>query len=184
MTDEYELSAEDVALFRQEAGPVRPVAHDRIAPARPRPGPFPRSTLADEAQVLQDMLSDEYDPAEFETGEELLFARPGLQHGLLRKLRRGQFSIGAEFDLHGMTVPVARQALANFLAQCQRSGIRCVRIIHGKGNGSPQRQPILKTKISGWLRQRNDVLAFCSARPADGGNGALYVLLKKSGSGR
>lgn len=183
MANEYKPSAEDVALFRREAGPVRPMPYDKIPPARPRPDPSPRSTLADEAQVFQDMLSDEYDPVEFETGEELLFARSGLQHGLLRKLRRGQFSIGAEFDLHGMTVPMARQGLADFLKQCRRSNIRCVRVIHGKGNGSPQRQPILKTKIGGWLRQRNDVLAFCSARPVDGGNGALYVLLKKSGSG-
>lgn len=183
MTDKYEISAEDVALFRREAGPVRPVPHQKIAATRPRPAPEPRSTQVDEAQVLRDMLSDEYDPADLETGEEPLYARPGLQHNLLRKLRRGQFSIGAELDLHGMTVPVARASLAGFLAECLKSNIRCVRIIHGKGNGSPQRQPVLKTKVAVWLRQRNDVLAFCSARPVDGGTGAVYVLLKKNSAG-
>jgi DNA-nicking Smr family endonuclease len=124
------------------------------------------------------MLSDSLDPAEVETGEELLFARPGLQHGVLRKLRRGQYSHGAELDLHGMTVVIARQALALFLSECQHDGIRNVRIIHGKGNGSLRQQPILKSKVNHWLRQRNEVLAFCSARPIDGGTGALYVLLR------
>ena len=124
------------------------------------------------------MLSDEYDPAEVETGEELIYARSGLQHRILKKLRRGQFVVSAECDLHGMTVPVARQALAEFLARCRLQHQTCVRIIHGKGHGSVQRIPVLKTKVGKWLQQREEVLAYCSARPMDGGTGAVYVLLK------
>jgi DNA-nicking Smr family endonuclease len=171
---------EDSALFRRQVSGVRPLVHHGVVPPRRRPPPVPRQTLADEAQVLRDMLSDDYDPAELETGDEVLYARPGLQHGLLRKLRRGQYSVRAELDLHGMTVALAHQVLAEFLTDCLRTDIRCVRIIHGKGRGSPQRQPVLKAKVGAWLRQRDEVLAFCSARPVDGGTGALYVLLKGS----
>jgi len=113
-----------------------------------------------------------------ETCDELLFSRSGLQHKVLRKLRRGQYAIGAELDLHGCTVVEARNLLVAFLNSCRHEQIRCVRIIHGKGNRSLQRQPILKGKVNYWLQQRDEVLAFCSARPVDGGAGAIYVLLK------
>jgi DNA-nicking Smr family endonuclease len=173
------LSPEDRALFRDSVGPVTRVGHDRVLPTRKPPAPRPRFALADERAVLQDALSDLFEPWELDTGEELGFARPGLQHGLLRKLRRGQFSVGAELDLHGMTVPVARQAVSEFLHQCRLRHIRCVRIIHGKGRGSRNQGPVLKGKVDHWLRQRDEVLAFATARPVDGGTGAVYVLLKR-----
>jgi DNA-nicking Smr family endonuclease len=173
------LSPEDRDLFRTSVGPVTPVAHDRVPPARKPPAPRPRFSIADERAVLQDALSDLFEPWELDTGEELGFARAGLQHGLLRKLRRGQFSVGAELDLHGMTVVVARQAVSEFLYQCRLRHIRCVRIIHGKGRGSSHRGPVLKGKVDNWLRQRDEVLAFATARPVDGGTGAVYVLLKR-----
>jgi DNA-nicking Smr family endonuclease len=125
------------------------------------------------------MLSLEHDPAEIETGEEMLFMRSGLQHGLMRKLRRGQFAIGAELDLHGLTVALAREALAGFLSACQAANVRCVRIVHGKGRSSPGKRPVLKGRLHGWLQHIDDVLAFCSARPCDGGTGAIYVLLRR-----
>lgn len=168
------ISDNERALFREAVKDVRPLRADRREPGGRRPAPVPRQREQDDAQVLRDMLSDAVDPAELETGEELLFARPGLQHGVLRKLRRGQFSIEAELDLHGLTAAEAREALAGFLNA--RPG-RCVRIIHGKGNSSAGRLPVLKGKVNHWLRQRQEVLAFCSARPVDGGTGALYVLL-------
>lgn len=171
--------ADEAALFRAHVGPVRRLRQVRTEPVSRRPAPVPRQTLADEQQVLSDVFSDEFHPAEFETGEELCFARPGLQHKALRKLRRGQFRISAELDLHGMTVPVARQALAEFLHQCRASDRRCVRIVHGKGNGSRNRGPVLKTMVNRWLQQRDEVLAFCSTPPNDGGTGAIYVLLKR-----
>ena len=133
--------------------------------------------MLNEEQVIRDLLSDAVDLYDLETGEELVYVHPGVQRGVLRKLRRGHFSIGGELDLHGMTVPVARQALVDFLRQCHRQHVRCVRIIHGKGNGSLGKQPVLKAKVSHWLRQRADVLAYSSARPVDGGTGAIYVLL-------
>lgn len=171
--------ADDVALFRAHIGPVRRLERVRAEPRLRRPAPVPRQTLADERQVLIDLFSDEYHPAEHETGEELWFARPGLQHKALRKLRRGQFRVSAELDLHGMTVQVARQALSEFLQQCRTSDRRCVRIVHGKGNGSRHRGPVLKSMVNRWLQQRDEILAFCSAPPHDGGTGAVYVLLKR-----
>jgi DNA-nicking Smr family endonuclease len=173
------LSPEDRELFRASVGRVTPIEHDRVPPAHKRPTPRPRFALADEQAVLRDTLSDIFEPWELDTGEELGFARPGLQHGMLRKLRRGQFSVGAELDLHGMTVVVARQAVSEFLYQCRLRHIRCVRIIHGKGRGSRHQGPVLKGKVDGWLRQRDEVLAFATARPVDGGTGAVYVLLKR-----
>ena len=171
---------EDSRLFRDSVGEVRPVTHDRVAPVRRTPSPRPRFREQDEAQVLIDLLSDHYEPAELETGEELVFVRTGLQQRTLRKLRRGLFVVGAELDLHGMTVPEAREAVSQFLSQCRRRRVQCVRIVHGKGRGSRHRAPVLKQKIGHWLQQRDEVLAYCSARNCDGGTGAVYVLLKRS----
>lgn len=169
----------DAELFQASVGPVKPLAHDRIEPPLKRPPPRARFRERDEQDVLRDSLSDAFDPVDCETGEELWFARRGLQHRTLKRLRRGQFAQQAECDLHGLTALEARQALGEFLHDCLARGLRCVRVIHGKGHGSHQRIPVLKSKISGWLRQRDEVLAFCSARPVDGGTGAVYVLLKK-----
>ncbi|MCB1735323.1 MAG: Smr/MutS family protein [Gammaproteobacteria bacterium] len=173
------LDPDESAAFREAVGEVIPIAHDRVS-SRPAPPPaIARQRQLDEARVMQDALSDDFHPIELETGEELIFARSGLQHSVLRKLRRGQFCVGAELDLHGMTAPIARQHVAHFLNDARHAGIRCVRIIHGKGRGSSNKGPVLKVKLNTWLRQRHDVLAYCSARPQDGGTGAAYVLLKR-----
>ncbi len=164
--------------FKDLFGEAKPVKHDRVQHDLPRPSPRPRFREADEEQVLQDMLSDEYDPAEVETGDELLYRQQGIQQRTFHKLRRGQFPLSGECDLHGMTVAEARPHLARFLEQSRRHYQTCVRIIHGKGLGSRQKIPVLKNKVNKWLRQREEVLAFCTARPVDGGAGAVYVLLK------
>lgn len=171
--------ADDTALFRDSVKGVKPLPQDRAAPYRRRTRPIPRQSLADDARVLEEMLVPDHDPAEIETGEELCYAREGVQHGLMRRLRRGQYAIAAELDLHGMTVVEARAALGQFLAACQATHKRCVRIIHGKGLSSPDRKPVLKSRVNAWLQHTDDVLAFCSARPSDGGTGAVYVLLRK-----
>lgn len=158
---------------------VRRLKKHHPPPSSPKPKPEPRQTAVDSARVMSDSLSDEFDPIDAQTGEELLFARPGIQKQILRKLRQGKYATERELDLHGMRVEEARQALAIFLNQCRDNGIRCARIIHGKGLGSHQKQPVLKGKTNHWLQQRNEVLAFCSARPIDGGTGAVYVLLKR-----
>ncbi|MDQ2694762.1 MAG: Smr/MutS family endonuclease [Pseudomonadota bacterium] len=170
---------QDLELFHRAVGPVKRHHHDRVEPSRRGPEPLPRSTQADEAQVLQDMVSDYFEPAELDTGEELIYCREGLQHGVLRKLRRGQFRVSAVLDLHGLTVTAARQALGAFIHAARRQDKTCVRVIHGKGNRSRHKGPVLKTKVNHWLRQRDDVLAFCSARPMDGGTGAIYLLLRR-----
>lgn len=172
-------SREDIQLFRSSVGKVKRVVHDRIIPARRPIRPKPAFREMDEAEALRDMLSEHFDPADMETGEELLYIRPGLQHRTLKKLRRGMFMVDAELDLHGMTVPIARNAIAGFLHECVRRRIQCVRIIHGKGLGSRHRGPVLKQKVGHWLQQRDEVLAYSSARTYDGGTGAVYVLLKR-----
>ncbi len=179
MSRRHGLSEEESGLFRAAVGPVKPVRHDRVVHRRPGPPPYPRQTLKDEEQVILELLSDSQAPWDLESGDELYYAQPGLQHGVLRRLRRGQLSVARQLDLHGMTVSVARDALAAFLRDSRRDGVRCVRIIHGKGRGSRQGQPVLKRKVDHWLRQREEVLAFASARPVDGGTGAVYVLLKR-----
>ena len=168
---------DDRSLFRKAVDGVRPLKQDRKTLRTPRPKPVPQQRQRDEQDVVASLLSDDYNP-DIETGEELLFVRGGLQQRVLRKLRRGQFAIEAELDLHGYIVPEAREALAVFLRDAQLTGKRCVRIIHGKGLGAEGRLPVLKIKVNSWLRQKDQVLAFCSARPQDGGTGAVYVLLK------
>lgn len=173
---------EDTHLFRQaveDAVALRP--HNRAEPHRPRIKPMPLQRLKDEKQALLDSLSDPWEVLEQgETGEELFFSRPGVPVAALRKLKRGGWVIAAELDLHGLRSNEARIALAEFLLRCARNDHRCVRIIHGKGLRSKNREPVLKHKLRHWLMQREDVLAFCQARPADGGSGAVIVLLKSS----
>ncbi|MEW5789935.1 MAG: Smr/MutS family protein [Pseudomonadota bacterium] len=174
------LSLEEQSEFREAVKDVQPLKRPVRAIAKaPPPPPIPKQSHRDERDVLDSLLTHAVDLDSFETGEELLFLRPGLQHNLLRRLRRGHFAIQASFDLHGLTVPEAKEALGIFLAQVQRQGLRCVRIIHGKGLSSPNREPILKGKVRGWLMQREEVLAFAQARPTEGGSGAVVVLLAR-----
>jgi DNA-nicking Smr family endonuclease len=166
-------------LFRKAVGKIRPVKQDKIHPKPKRRKPVPDQTLRDQRAVMDSLLSDEYEPADVETGDELLYTRPGLQHMVIRKLRRGQYAIEAELDLHGATVVQAREAVDAFLKSARDRDKRVVRIIHGKGKSSEGKMPVLKVKVNSWLRQKDEVLAFCSARPNDGGTGAVYVLLKR-----
>lgn len=170
----------DLALFRAAVADVRPLEQPAEPVQPPRPAPVPRQRQADDAAVMQELLWDGPDPEYLETGDELLYAREGIQRRVLRKLRRGHYRLDAELDLHGMTVPVAREALQGFFAECRRRDFRCVRIIHGKGRRSNNRGPVLKGKVDHWLRQLDQVLAYCSAQPQDGGTGAVYVLLRRS----
>jgi DNA-nicking Smr family endonuclease len=177
---EVSISADEAQLFRRAVGPVVRVTTDRVTWRPCGPPPTPEQARLDDQRVLQESLAADSFLWDLETGEDLWYRRPGLQRGVLRKLRRGQFTVQGELDLHGMTVPVARAALAAFLRTSLRAGSRCVRIVHGKGHGSPGRRPVLKELLPGWLRQRKEVLAFCSATPPDGGTGAVYVLLVRS----
>jgi len=173
------LSEEESSLFRATVGDARPLPDTgKTVSLSHRPYPVPRQTLLDERQALADSLSDHIPWELAETGEELSYLRPGMAPLTLKKLRRGYWVIQAEIDLHGLTSDEARSYLIEFLNECKKFGLRCVRVIHGKGLGSRNREPVLKKKAASWLMQRDEVLAFCQARPADGGSGAAIVLLK------
>jgi DNA-nicking Smr family endonuclease len=177
----HTLSEEERELFRKSVAGAKPLKAKKKAPAR-RAKPPPRARFADAEKraVLEESLRLDLQDTDAFTGEELWYARSGVQHALMRKLRRGQFSPRAELDLHGLRSEDARAVVMEFLYEAQQRNYRCVRIIHGKGLGSGPKGPVIKQKLGGWLRQRKDVLAFCSARPVDGGSGALYVLLGKA----
>lgn len=175
------LTDEERMLFKEATYDVKPLKKKYfLPPTLPTVKPIPKQLYRDEAAVLNDMLSDLYDPTDLETGEELTYLKNGVQRSILRKLRRGHYSVVAELDLHGMTTPQARQAVSQFLRECRVANLNCLRIIHGKGYGSYQKQPVLKAKLNAWLRQYEQVLAFCSARASDGGTGAVYVLLNNT----
>lgn len=181
MRRKHELSDEDRQLFRDSVKGAKPLRAKKKAAARKaKPAPRARFADAERRAVLEESLRlDLSDDGAF-SGEDLWYAKTGVQHALMRKLRRGQFSVRAELDLHGMRSEDAQVAVAEFLYEAGQRNYRCVRIIHGKGLGSGPKGPIIKQKLGGWLRQRKEVLAFCSARPVDGGTGALYVLLGRS----
>jgi DNA-nicking Smr family endonuclease len=130
-----------------------------------------------EREVLRESIV--LTPAELdvESGDELSFRRPGIQDTLMRRLRRGHYRVESELDLHGLTLPEAKEQIRSFVARSIARQARCVRIIHGKGLGSGPRGPVLKHAVNVILRRFDAVLAFCSARQVDGGTGAIYVLL-------
>ncbi len=171
---------EDDELLRSALADVTPLTPaNRAHLIQPRPRPVAAQRQLDERRVLLDTLSD--NPAweqGLENGEELLFLRDGFSAQHLKKMRRGHWVIQDHLDLHGLTTPEARALTAEFLAHCRREGLRCVRIVHGKGLRSPNREPVLKKKISGWLAQRDEILAFCQAPSTEGGSGAVLVLLR------
>ncbi len=170
-------------LFALSVGAVTPLPKKSRShsPARPQPLPEPRQRTLDEASVLVEALSDDFDVESLlDTDAALSFRRRGVGPEVTRKLRRGVWAIQAQLDLHGLRRDAARQQLAEFFREATRQGLRCVRVIHGKGNGSPGREPVLKGKVRSWLVQKNEVMAFTQARASDGGNGALLVLLRPS----
>ena len=172
------VSDEDLRLFAEAVGPVRRMRARERADARPQPAPEPKQFLLDEARVSDELLHSTIDPAQVEVGEELSYLKDGHSPRLLRQLKRSQYSIADEIDLHQMTTAVARDAVKEFLDASRRAGHLCVKIIHGKGLRSRAEGPVVKRLVDGLLRRRADVLAFASAKPAEGGTGAVIVLLK------
>ena len=164
------ISEEERALFRDAvSGTRRLTQENRVSHPKKRPPPRPLQREQDEQQVLVDMLSEPADMADLETGEELFFSRLGLQHKTLRKLRRGEFSIEAELDLHGQTKIEAPQATVQFLHYCRDQGLRCVRIIHGKGDG------ILREVLRTELKTYKEVQS-CYDEHADRGGAGITVV--------
>jgi DNA-nicking Smr family endonuclease len=173
------LPPDERDLFRDAVRDVQPrpaAAQSPIQPPKPRPKA--RFTRADQQQVLLETLLPIDDPALVETGDELSFRRDHVPQRVLLRLRRGEYAVAAEMDLHGMTAIQARAALAEFIKEALYHSQSCVRVVHGKGRRSGPRGPVLKNVVNQWLRKCDTVTAFGSARPIDGGSGAVYVLLR------
>ena len=165
-------------LFALTVGAVTKLRHVALAPGRPKPPATARQRERDEAAVMLEAISDEFDVESLlDTDDALSFRRSDIGPEVVRKLRRGVWAIQAQLDLHGLRRDEARERLNRFIHDARRSGLRCLRVIHGKGNGSPGREPVLKAKVKSWLVQKKDVIAFTQARASDGGTGALMVLL-------
>ena len=169
-------------LFRRSIGEVAPLTpSNKLNVATTKPLPIARQHLADEQAALRESLSDEFTiETLLETDGALSYARNGIGQDVVRKLRRGHWVIQSQLDLHGLRTDEAREALGEFLRGAIKRGLRCVRVIHGKGLGSINKEPVLKNKVRNWLVQKDEVLAFCQAKAADGGAGALIVLLRAS----
>jgi DNA-nicking Smr family endonuclease len=167
-------------LFQRAAGQVQRLpAHGRVHHVPEPVAPIPAQRQLDDQRVLLEAISDEFDASTLlEVDDAMSFRRPGIGIDVARKLRRGHWSIQSEIDLHGLRREDAREALAGFLRDAVRQGLRCVRVVHGKGLGSPGKTPFLKGKVHGWLVQKSEVLAFVQARADEGGAGAVVVLLK------
>jgi DNA-nicking Smr family endonuclease len=173
------LPPDDEELRRAFAD-VEPLGPSRrVALRRARPAPVAEQTRRDERAALAESLSGPMSLEDaLESGEELVFLREGLPRNVLRKLRRGHWVVQDQLDLHGMNRREAALGVAEFLRRCRARRLRCVRIVHGKGLGSRNREPVLKGKLRKWLAVRDEVLAFCQAPAAQGGSGAVLVLLK------
>ena len=169
-------------LFILAAGAVKPLPDKRTALLKKeRIQPVVMQYQQDEKAVLIEAISDEFDVGTLLDVDDLLsFRRPGIGPDVTRKLRRGDWSIQRQLDLHGLRRDEAREHLSFFIREAHKQGIRCVRVVHGKGLGSPGKAPILKSRVHSWLVQKIEVLAFVQAKPADGGGGALVVLLTGS----
>ena len=167
-------------LFINAAGAVQPLLNKpKVLLKQKQPAPEPRQQQLDDQAVLREAISDEFDVSTLlDVDEHLSFRRPGIGTDVTHKLRRGDWSIQRQLDLHGLRSDEARERLSGFIREAHKHGIRCVRVVHGKGLGSPGKAPVLKSKVHSWLVQKKEVLAFVQAKPADGGAGALVVLLQ------
>ena len=169
-------------LFILAAGAVKPLPDKRkVLFKKTVPVPKIMQYQQDEKAVMIEAISDEFDVGTLLDVDELLsFRRPGIGTDVTRKLRRGDWSIQRQLDLHGLRRDEARERLSFFIREAHKHGLRCVRVVHGKGLGSPGKAPVLKSRVHSWLVQKKEVLAFVQAKPADGGGGALVVLLMAS----
>jgi DNA-nicking Smr family endonuclease len=171
-------------LFTRAVGKVAPIANqERVWSPPQRPSTRPLQQDLDNEAVMHESMSDDFDISTLlDADDQLSFRRPGIGTDITRKLRKGEWSIQGQIDLHGLRSDEARNAMGQFIRDAKRMGWRCVRVVHGKGLGSPGKEPVLKSKVQRWLVQKNEVLAFVQAKPSDGGGGALLVLLGPSQS--
>ncbi|MBP6375060.1 MAG: Smr/MutS family protein [Giesbergeria sp.] len=173
-------------LFSLSVGAITPLRSRNLIDTAPEPiPPLPMQHWLDEERVLRESISDDFDVSTLlDTDDQLSFRRPGIGVEITRRLRSGHWSIQRQLDLHGLRTDEAREALGQFIRYAHKTGLRCVRVVHGKGLGSPGKTPVLKGRVQRWLVQKKEVLAFVQARPMDGGAGALLVLLQPVGQQR
>ena len=173
-------------LFSLSVGAITPLRSRNLIDTAPEPiPPLPMQHWLDEERVLRESISDDFDVSTLlDTDDQLSFRRPGIGVEITRRLRPGHWSIQRQLDLHGLRTDEAREALGQFIRHAHKIGARCVRVVHGKGLGSPGKTPVLKGRVQRWLVQKKEVLAFVQARPMDGGAGALLVLLQPVGQQR
>jgi DNA-nicking Smr family endonuclease len=174
------VTDEDKEAFRKAMSGAKPLkADDRVPADKPKPRPRARFRRADESAVLAESLEDDIDTIEHHSGGALRFQRQHVGRRTMRKLTRGGYSVQAEIDLHGMTLEEAKPRLRDFIQYNAEQDRLCVRVVHGKGLGSGERGPVLKSAaVNAWLRRWDNVIAFVSTRQVDGGTGAIYVLLQ------
>ncbi len=166
-------------LFKRAVGTVKPLAHEpRVSLSGEPAKPLALQQKLDDDNVLRESLSDDFDVSTLlDTDDELSYRRSGIGTDVTQKLRKGHWSLQGQIDLHGLRSDEAREALGQFIRDAHKRGWRCVRVVHGKGLGSPGKTPVLKSKVQRWLVQKNEVLAFVQAKGSEGGAGALVVLL-------
>ena len=172
---------DDVALFRRHVGGTRPLKGEgeRALPVHRAPRRAPPAAPSDGRGATDGGLGP--DPiGDIERGSRIEFARPGLQRREIRRLRRGYHQVQDQLDLHGLVASEAERAVLEFVDHSRARGLRCVRIIHGKGRSSAGGRPVLKAVVDRWLRRCEGVLAFCPAPDNAGGTGAVHVLLRGS----
>ena len=176
-------AAAERQLFSRSIGPVTRLRTRNLMDSAPAPTPpLPLQHWLDEERVLRESISDDFDVSTLlDTDDQLSFRRPGIGTEITHRLRAGHWSIQSQLDLHGLRTDEAREALGQFIRHAHKIGLRCVRVVHGKGLGSPGKAPVLKSRVQRWLVQKKEVLAFVQARPMDGGAGALLVLLQPVG---
>ena len=170
-------------LFREAVRNVKPLKIKSktidTSSKKPKPKPIARKSIDDERQVLLDTLSDSYIFEDAESEEGLLFLRSGHSPEILKKLKKGYWVVQASIDLHGMISQEAKSYIVDFIQDWKKRHIRCIRIIHGKGIGSKNKEPVLRNKVKNWLAQKDEVIAYAQAPKHDGGSGAVIVLLKQ-----
>jgi DNA-nicking Smr family endonuclease len=183
MSQRHQPSPEEIAAFHAAVTDALPLkTTGRVIHERAKPSPRPRQRELDEAAAIDESL---HGPLDIDNllliGEVDSFLRPGLSRSVLRDLRRGRWTIRNHIDLHGLNRYEACQEVSRFLAESVREGKRCVRIVHGRGHGSPGREGVLRLLVKSWLSRSKDVLAFCHPPFNDGGEGALWILLRSPG---
>ena len=174
---------DDENLFREAVKNVKPLKIKsktiEVAASKPKPKPIAKKLIEDEKRVLLDSLSDDYIYENIETEDGLLYLRDGHSPDILNKLRKGYWVVQGSIDLHGMISQEAKSYIVDYIQECKKKHVRCIRIIHGKGIGSKNKEPVLRNKVKNWLAQKDEVIAYAQAPKHDGGSGAVVVLLKE-----